>query len=304
MTAPATLLRELHTTDLMDPCPRAVQLRHEGRVIREAPRAMFTGSLWHKAAQLYFADEHDTPIAFIVDVAREQVLKEYRDEGKELTPTVEGNMAEICGQVAGWLQRFHVRFAQYFAQCTIIGCELPIRMTVDVDGYPIEFASTLDLLFRDPHGMLCDWDYKTPKESPSQAFLDRNMQLGMYWVGLLKGEVMLNGHYERFDEQAIVSWFHVQALLPYSKKVTAKDDTGRVRDFFKGDERPTRLVVREQLYTNAQAILDEFRLRVRMHRAGLFPAFPDPQSCRFCDARVACPSWVSDPRPEEEGDDE
>jgi len=302
--AAQSILSEVHTTDLMTACPKLVQLRHEGKTIKEAPGAMFLGSLFHEAARilhersLWAEDETG-----IVAESLGTVLEMYRSEGKLPTPAVMNNLDGHAATVARWIGLYSERFAGYFARCKVLGLEVPVRCSIDVDGYPVEFASHMDILFRDEHGMLCFWDWKTGEDSPAQAFLERNMQLGMYAYSLLAGTVRIFDEWESMGELALGAWIHVRNLAPYSRATQAKDDAGEKRQFVKGDQRPLRSVVREQMYTNLAPVVDQFATRVRMYRAGLFPAFADPEACRYCEGRMACPSWVSEPTVEEEGSD-
>lgn len=290
------LLTEVHTSDLVCPCHKRVQLRHEGKVLGVCPGAMYRGILFHEAAR-HFHTTGEIPAMEEIDTL---VRKTLAGERRQLTESAAKNSADTMKEVAELIDLYSKRFADWFGASKIIGCEVPIRCTVDVDGEPMGFASHLDLLYRDPHGILCTDDYKTGDTEYEDEHAHRSLQAGMYYHALLHGAVCVGGEWLALNEEAHVCFVTVDNLWPYSRKTTAKDDTGQDREFVKGDLRPLSSIRRDVMVTNPGAIIDEFSTRVRMFRAGLFPTNPSSVACRVCESAKWCPSWSGQQK--EDGD--
>lgn len=276
---------------------RRVLLRHEGKVIGQCPGAMYRGILFHEAAQ-HLHTTGELPDMQAIDLA---VRKTLAAENRVLTDSAATNADETCKEVGELIALYSTRFAEWFGASKIIGCEVPIRCAVEVDGEEVQFASHLDLLYRDPHGILCADDYKTGDTAYDTEYAHRSLQAGMYYHALLRGEVFVGGELVSLAEEAHVCFVQVDGLWPYSRKTKAKDDTGQEREFVKGDLRPLSSIRRDVMVTNPQAIIDEFSTRVRMFRAGHFPTNPNSVACRICESAKWCPSWSG--QPQEHGDE-
>ncbi len=288
-----TTISEIHTTDLVQSCMRRVQLTHAGRAVKECTTALYLGLLFHEAAQEW----HKFPTIDMPErmrIAQSVLLARLKTENRPLTDAVARDLAEHAKTVREWLELYVERFEPMFRQCKIIGVELPVRLTIEVDGVPQDFASHIDLLFRDENGMLRVWDFKTGEKSPTRAFIDRNMQLGMYHLAILDGEVFHHGEWLSFGEASIVEWVDVRRLEPLKKATSITDARGKELPLEKGDLRPSNAVVFELMVNNPQFIRDEFAIRTRMIRAGLFPTNPDPVGCHLCDCKYACPHWAQE----------
>lgn len=317
MTASTTTIPEIHTTDLSQSCMRRVQLTHAGKALKECTTALYLGLLFHEAAQHW----HLYPTVGMSErmrIAESALLARLKKEDRPLTEAVARDRSAHMLTVCEWLELYIARFEPMFRHCKIIGVELPVRFTVDVDGVPQDFASHIDLLFRDENGMLRVWDFKTGDTSggdpffvdekgakhhlempnahhgPTRAYIDRNMQMGMYYHAVTNGEVYLGGEWLSFGETCIVEWVDVRRLEPVKRATTITDARGKSLSLLKGDLRPTNAVVFELLVNNEQAVIDEFSTRVRMFRAGLFPTNPDPIGCHLCDCKFACPRWADE----------
>jgi hypothetical protein len=295
-TIPASLLAELHTGDLTASCPRSVLLRHEGKVVKVAGQALYQGQLFHKTAELIHRSGDWVGIPGHIQTAAALVLAELKQEGRSLTAACQASMADHQAEVQRWAFEYAFRFDQYFRKCRVYGIEIPMRLTLMVDGQPQEMASHIDLLFLDPDGNLCLWDWKSQEEAPTRAYLDRNFQLGTYFLGVLKGELLIDDQWLSFSAEAIVSWVHVRYVLPYGKAGSFEDEAGQVTQYVKGDPRPLRRLVQEIFHQNPQRIEDEIAVRVRMNRAGLFPMNPSPVGCMVCDSLRHCPHFAQEPR--------
>lgn len=290
------LIPEIHTSDLTASCLRRVQLRHEGKMEGRCTTALFRGLLFHEAARLLHCGQWDVDEGEIVTQANRNVRDTLMVEGRQMTPTVARDQDEIGAEVATLVGLYRARFTQWFSQSKIVGVEVPIRCSLKVDDEPVEFASHLDLLFRDPHGLLCTWDWKTGDEDwAGGPHVNRSMQVGMYYVALARGSVLLGEEWVELGEAPMVSIVDINALKPYSRRTTGKNDAGQEHEFVKGDLRPLRAVVREVQVVNEWAILEEFATRVRMMRAGWFPTNPTDQGCRLCESAKFCPSWTQEP---------
>lgn len=292
-------ISELHTSDLTEPCARRVQLRLAGKTIGEYPTAMFRGSLFHAAVRALH--QHTQGLAVwqrtfaeaAVLVATKTVQEEAATDRRTITPAVVNALPTIQAEIVNLILNYGARLAPVVNAGRFIGCELPIRWSIDVDGEPANFASHLDLLWRAGDGRLHVWDWKTGEDAPTYAYLSRNMQLGLYWLMVRYGSVQVDGEWIDFGAFPSVAWVHVNALAPYGRKTTGKGDDGQERTFEKGEHRPLARVLMPCGFMEEQeaALLEELAVRVRMFRAGLFPTNPDPVGCHICPSVRWCPSF-------------
>lgn len=283
---------ELHTSDLTSACLKRVELRLAGKQFAETQTAVAKGQLFHELVSAWWAGTATSDRNL---EAFDVCARRARDEGQPFSAAVLANRDEIEGEAVRWMGLYEQRFAALRERVSVVGVELPIRYTLDVDGEPQEFASHLDLLYTDGNRTVIR-DWKTGEESPHFAFLRRNIQLGLYWLAVREGEVCIDRDLDQWvniGEWASVEWVHVRALEPYKKACPGINDAGEPVNFKKGDLRPMRNVVKEVTYVPAQAeaLKDELRTRVRMVRAGLWPANPDPVGCGLCNSKAFCPAW-------------
>lgn len=285
------LIEEMHTSDLLAGCLRRVQLRHEGKAIGQCTGALYRGLLFHEAARLLHLANLTGDTALIVAQAQEAVSKTLRAERRPPTESVKVHATETAEDVLLLINNYRDRFRDLFAHSKVLGLEVPIRLTMMVDDQPQEFASHLDILYRDPHGNLRVDDWKSGDDDWGSEHVHRSLQIGLYYMAVAYGSVMLGGEWVELQEAPTVAVIDVNGLYPYSKKVRAKNDVGEEQDFFKGDMRPLHAVRKEVLVTNEGSIVDELNLRVRMNRADMWPTNPTADGCRFCESSAHCPHW-------------
>lgn len=271
---------ELHTSDLTASCLRSVQLRHEGKVIGSSPSAMFRGNLIGELFRL--CHERDFAPATIMQAANEaknNCITRAREEHQPITAAVADKMVDLVAEAAELTKWYGERIVPTLGK--VLGCELPIRWTVELAGVTVDFASHLDLLCRSDSGALSVYDWKAREESPTKAYLDRNMQLALYYLMVKHGDILLDGEWVGFDEYPTVAWIHANNLQPYKRGGDG---------YTKGEHRPIDKIVLPCDFTPAKeaAILDELTTRVRMWQAGLFPTNPDPVGCFICSSRTHC----------------
>lgn len=278
--------KDLHTTDLTAACPKSVELRLQGKAIPQGTGALFLGNLWHASVKKLY-EAHGGPTQCVMD-AMPEVIAAMKEEGRELTKATEEGRHEDAATVTKWL-------TVYAANYMIAGkvyLEVPCRITLEVDGEAQNFASHIDLLqITESHVVIRDW--KTQEDSPTPAFLSRNLQLGLYWLMVKHGQVFIDGEWKRVARNSVVQWLQARSLSPYGKATDATDENGQKRRFAKGEARPYGSVVKSILYADEQepAIIEALATRVRMFRAGLHPAIPDPVGCFVCESNQFCPSF-------------
>lgn len=294
-------IRELHTSDLTAACLRAVQLRHEGKVVGEMPTAMYAGNVFGEAVANLHRVGNWSPspaeIRKMVEAAVAFVDATAEKENRPLTDAVKAGFSDTIADTCDLVRLYAQRFGSLFSASKLIGVEVPIRWTFAVDDDPVEFASHLDLLYRDPNGILTVWDWKRREDAPTLAYLARNMQLNTYALAVRYGEVLIGSGGEQewtaMDEWPAVAWLHANNLWPYTRATTAREDGVEVQ-YKKGDHRPLNRV----LYVNdfdpetESVVMDELATRVRMMRAGHFPTNPDPVGCHICGSKRWCPSTI------------
>lgn len=279
-------IKEWHSTDLTSRCTKRVQLRHEGKVIPEVPSAMFRGLLCHDHLGGWHLDK---PVTYGT------ALDSIKAEGRRLTPAALRDVVETNAECAALTALYAKRYSGLFAASTLLGVEVPIRWSgIDVDGTPVDFASHLDLLFKDPSGALCLWDWKTGDADWDGEHVSRSLQFGMYFMACQYGQVMLEGEWIDLRESPHVRVIDIDNLKPYSRRTMGKDINGEDFQYVKGDEKPEWSIGREMLITNESGILEQFATKVRMARLNLWPMNPTDTGCRVCECRMACPTWTAD----------
>lgn len=296
-------LAEIHTSDLTASCMKFVELRLKGKVRSAAPSAMFRGMVAGEAMRiLHERHLHGngvdpgmfTPIA--VESA-DSVRSTLDSEGRILTDAVVAAMADVIKDTADLAERYYARFKDRFARCQLLGCEVPVRWKF-APRMP-EFASHIDLLFRDETGQLVFLDWKLRETAPTWHYLTRNLQFGCYYASCIEGRMLLSdglsSDWKMIGERPRGVWLHLWHLLPFGRKTVCEDDRGFEREFARGDERPTRMSWREVEFASDICTVEEIRRqlieRCKMYKADVFPANPDPVACSLCEAESFCPRF-------------
>lgn len=282
------MIAEWHTTDLSSPCMQRVKLRHEGKIMPDVASAMYRGLLFHEAAKAAHVEGFDW--YWDADRFVQNVQSSLDRERRVLTKVAMGGTKEMIDEAESLMELYEKRFRAYFAGSKLIGCETPIR--AEFDGVP--FASHLDLLFRDPDGVLTVWDWKTGDE-PSFEYLIRNRQLACYAAAVEIGECMVGEDWIPFAEQPRVAWVHIDALKPYARATKAVDyDTGEESQYVKGDLRPLDKIVRYIPPVDIDKVTAFVVERNAMAEADFWPASPIADGCRVCESRKWCPTLIQE----------
>ena len=292
-------LPEIHSGMLTDSCPRRVQLRIEGKATNEAPTALYrgvlVGAVLERLHMHNWIGNHFDPLA-LVNAQAIQVRHNLESEGRILTDAVLTNTDEIHAEVASIVKLYDERFGSRFKKAHLIGCELPCRMSIG----KVQFASHLDLMFVDTVGDICGvpgalviWDWKWRQETPTRAYLSRNMQLALYWLMAQDGAIQIDskfGIWQEFRQAPVVSWCHLPGLKPFARATVSKDDDGIEQQYAKGDFRPERSIVRDCgfRYGMQSFAKNEILKRVELMRLGIDVAIPDPVGCHLCDCEPWC----------------
>lgn len=281
-----------HTSDLTAACLKSVELRLRGERIQKMTTALYAGNLFHAAVRLW----HEDPMLEIpvcVMTAAKMVEEQSRSEGRPLTDAVIADRPEHSGKCEQWLRTYAAAFSAMFPK-SVVWCEVPVRITLTIDGIDEDFASHLDGLvvpIDSPTDMtIIDW--KTGEDSPTYEYLSRNLQLGLYWLMVRKGRVMMDGKWCRPISNPRVAWIHARNLQPYGKRGEYVGPGGEVIQYKKGDLRPLHKIIQFVNFDNEDALLAELTTRVRMKRAGLYPTNPDPAGCFVCESNQYCPKFT------------
>lgn len=277
------LVKEWHTTELASRCMKRVELRARGRVLPEVTGAMFRGSLAHAYIEAWHSGTTVDLDAFV----RANTV----ERGRVLSEATVRDLNKTNDECKVMRDLYAARFSDYFKACKIIAVEVPIRWTVDVDGEPAEFASHMDILYRTPEGLLAVDDWKTGDKDWDSEFVQRSIQLGMYFLAVQYGAVHIQDEWIEMAECPMVRLIDLDSLWPYSRATEAVDDNGEKRIFKKGDVRPMGRIAHPLLVNNEAVILDQFKTLVRMDRQGFYPMNPTDTGCRVCECRAACPKW-------------
>lgn len=298
MAIATDLITEWHTSHFAQSCGMRVKLTAEGKRIGETASAKYRGQLFHEAVGLFIAAGCEVKAAFgAVNAAAEKVHATAKAENSPLTKAAIENDTDTRAECVKLLEYFAGRFASQIRAGKVIGYEVPIRWTADIDGEPTEFATHLDFLWIDENGVLRLWDFKTGEDAPSWDFLGRNPQLGLMWLMVRHGQICVDadlGLWEPMGMFPEVSWVHVNHLAPYGRAVTRKDDSGAEVTFKKGEHRPIDTILNHAPFLEQREaeVFHEIAQRVRQYRAGFFPMVAEEQGCRLCECRTNCPNWA------------
>lgn len=292
--------RDVHTGDLTAKCMRETLHRWNDEFEPTVPTAMLRGLCFGKATELWWDD--DEPLDTVAQLALDVTIANLKVEGRVLTEGAE----KACGEIVE-----HVHQAmQLWPKClehvgggsmpTIVGMEIPVRMSIEVDGIPQPIASHVDLLLRDSKGGYIIADTKWREDAPTSDYLARNLQFSTYWLcGKHASFRYPNGKWYELGCDARLCWIHASYLRPCGRAQTWVDKaTGEIFNFKKGDVRPMEKVVRWVGYANAarQVATDEIANRIRMMRQGHFPTNPDPLGCALCPSQQWCHRFDMDTR--------
>lgn len=282
-------MRDIHTSDLTASCLKAVELRIAGKIRGEGTSAIYRGLLFHEVLQICHVakDFSFQGINKAVMAAPVIVQKKLESENRRMTAAAEASVVAVKAEVAKLVGHYGERLFPLVRDGKLIGCELPVRCAVE--GFL--FASHIDLLWRDAKGVLHIWDWKSGEDAPTFAYLNRNLQLGMYSLATHRGEICVSGEWIAFDCFPRVSWVHLNNLAPYSRKTKGKDDSGAEVEFAAGEHRPLSRILFTPDLSNHAAVEAAFLVRAQMMEAGLFPATPDPVGCHICESQEWCPGF-------------
>jgi hypothetical protein len=317
-------IAEVHSSDLTASCARYVFHRHAGETRPAATGALFEGLLFGEACRIihdadnwpaYTGDHAAEYVAAVVAEATSRVTATLDSENRSLSDSVAARIAtgDLQEGIAESVTSYCQRLGPLFAECTHIGCELPIRCDLPFvqhggidDGKKrvMPFASHLDLLVRDTNGALTgqpgklvmlDWKYRD--DAPTRAYLGRYEQFLAYWYAVRHGAVCITPSaptddfsWCHFAEWPVCIWLHAKHLAPFKRATKAKDDNGIDVEYKKGDTRPLSNVLRWVPYLPSQApgIMADIATKLAMFEAQLFPKNPDPIGCHLCEAQEFC----------------
>ena len=306
---------EYHSSDLTNPCMRAVYHRHlaalpgeEHNIKKEMTTALFKGLLAGQLLETIHREQQwdDAALPAMAEVAVEQTVERGRREGRDPTGSVVCNMAENVQEVQERIESYMLRMRDYHSLCDPIGVELPMRFEIPVaEMAPIKFASHIDLAYRNPDGLLVFADFKYQEESPTMAYLARNLQFSMYHMAFAYGLVKTNDtgtddDWKEFQEQPIAQYIDVRNFSPYKRKTTVKDfETGQERVYEKGDARRLDNIIKEWRFSSDKEEEMKYNLieKPTIMNAGLFPMSPSKIGCHLCESKVACHNLIHSNQP-------
>jgi len=299
------IVTEFHSTDVVTPCARQLYHRHRGEVEASMSTALFRGLMAHEVMEeVHMGNWNMEQMPSMIERAKTRTIAKAKDENRPLTDSVIENMQDITDDVSTVCSHYIHRQKDYFAQCKVIGVELPVRWTLQIEGLePIEFASHIDLLYRNPADEICVRDFKYQDESPTMAYLGRNLQFALYhfviWEGIVKVHDGDDG-WVSFGEQPWMEVADLKNFKSYSRKTTVTDfESGQKIEYSKGDERPLANIIKTWRYScdRDNDMKRELSIRPTLMRAGLWPTVPDKLGCHLCESKKWCPSFLKADQP-------
>ena len=295
---------EVHSSPIGNPCPKQAELRILGKEHKEAAGALVRGLAAHAALERISGpikyDGDGGPEAMFAAVAKaafDETIEKVRSEGRNPTPAVLSNEEKTVKEIARMLASYAERIMPFVDE--LVGVELPVSMTVKIDGEPVRFESHIDKVFigKDPlegDDAIVVLDWKWHGSTPSPPYLARSLQLGLYHVAVEDGAVVVDGFpwVDRPNLPVRTYWVHLPYLLPYQRAQDVNED-GEIVRYKKGDARPLFRTLGRASVTNRKALLDAFGDKVRDIRAGRWRPNPTPDGCRHCNSKFACPAWAA-----------
>lgn len=293
MTVALPQLAEIHSSDLTARCLREVYHRHAGEVDAECPTAMYRGNIAGEALRMIRMGEWDGKrtsdgMIALASRAADAVDGVLVAENRPASAGAQKARTEIIGEVARHVGHYLKRVPADNVS-RVIGCEVPVRCTFMVDGEAIEFASHLDYVWRSTSGLLVVDDDKWREDQPTWEYLRRNEQFACYAYACRHGELLVGGEWIEFREWPLLRWIDLANFKPYTRKTVCGDG----EEYAKGDDRPLDKLIRHVPYDDVSGPRIEAMVaeRVRMMRAGLWPANSDPIGCQVCQSKRYCVSY-------------
>jgi hypothetical protein len=279
-----------------------VQLRREGKIDGQYTTALYRGQLADAALCLLHhrsPDNWQSDVSGCVEAAEIEVMQQADAEGRPLTSSVQENVESIREEVEKHVLAYAEKQAEHFANCSLVGTQVPMNLVLDLHvGKPVEFASHIDLLYRDPWGNLVIRDWKWRQEAPTMAYLGRNFQFALYWLACAYGEVLLDqgGVAERWDtlgEFAECEWCDLARFKPYTRKTKVTLPDGTESEYQKGDMRPLPQLIKRWTFEPDQEAHVKRMLahKVTAIQSGLKIMNPGPMECHLCECSRYCPSF-------------
>lgn len=292
-------IEEWHTSDLNNPCMMAVKLTREGKLMATGTTALWRGQVAGRTLERVHTEELWDPelLAQVIHTSGDEVTDQLIREGRPPTKAVLDGRGEVQKEIEKHLHHYVTRFGPWFRNHTeLVGCELPMRVELEMGEHKVKFATHIDLLVRDNKGQLVIVDWKWRKDTPTMAYLGRNLQFGLMYLGVAYGHVMLPDPligWTTFGEFAECAWFDLATCKPYG--TSKKDDKGGYL-FKKGESRPWKRIMKRWSFSpeREEWMIQQIRLRVALADAGVWMMTPDPLGCEFCECNNQCPSYHKD----------
>jgi hypothetical protein len=273
MTRPAHYIgpEEWHTSDLapFSGCARAVQLRHEGQEFGQTGEALHRGHIMGASLEWLYGTGEWKKLDQAVAAGQAEARKTAEADNRPLSDAVVKKESDIVAECRRMLACYAARLAPR-PDDSILGTEIPCRMTL-ANGEAL--ASHLDLAF-ERNGELHIWDWKAGDKFPP---LNRNLQLGIYWLmgkrgALLLGQGLEFEFWHEPNQWPTVAWIHLRDLRPKARGDNPLRECGFDPDC-------------------ADTLEAELMHIIAARRAGYWPMSPG-ESCWHCDSWRACPQWA------------
>jgi hypothetical protein len=284
----------IHTSELLNSCPKQAQLRIEGKEHRTATTALVRGLVAHAALE-HITCEPEMTTDSAVELGWDETARKLLDEGRTMTAAVIADEDAIKLEIEAVCDKYREHMAGRVHE--LVGCEIPISLDIDIDGEPIRFESHADKVYvgADPLTgeqavVLIDWKYHATV--PSSAYLARNLQIGLYQYAAMHGGLQVDGWPWIMPDGLPLRayWCHLPNFKPYGRKTTVVED-GEPVEYQKGDTRPPNRIFYAATLNSPERMLEALAVRVRMMRADIWPAMPDPTGCYLCQSSYACDAW-------------
>jgi hypothetical protein len=300
--------QDVHTSELTASCQQSAALRLQGETIPTMQTALFRGLAAHTVMEhIHLGVWSPIQVPAYIETAKQITIEKSKDEGRPMSDTVVRDMDEIGDDICKVAIHYIERQADYFSKCKVLGVEVPVRWRLEVEGLePINFASHVDILYRDPNGELRIRDFKYQDQPPTMEYLARNKQMFVYHFCATEGIFKLHdlgsdADWVHFGELAWMEVVDLKNFKPYLK-ATPVTENGVVTTYSKGDQRPLRNLIKDWRYSpdKESDMKQQLAQQVSAMRSGYWPTNPDKRGCQLCEAKTSCMNAIKDENPYQE----
>lgn len=187
--------------DAFGNCPAKYKFQYVDKIKTPKPPVAIFGTLMHDCLKFFHEPDALPP-------SEEELIRYFTNKWDSSIYTDQREEAFNFSEAITILKRY---FLQHVSQETrVVSLEMPFEATIDADGQKCVITGRIDRIDKLPAGGFEVIDYKTARKMPAQDTVDSNLQLAIYYLGLIgrwpniqeqKRPVRLSLYYLRHGEK-------------------------------------------------------------------------------------------------------